>query len=558
MTQTRSIALLLDRIDDPYQNDLLAALRAGALERPVSIVCFLGGAPAPDVPEDPRNLIFEYAAQTGVAGAVVGAATLGGHVGREIPARIVSKLKPLPVATVGVALEGIPAVTLDNREGMHKLVSHLIEAHGRRRVAFVRGPQLNDEAEERYRGYLRALSDHGIAVDDRIVLPGDFDRVSGALAATSLIERGCSFDAVVGANDRMAFGALAELRNRGIDVPGRVAIVGFDDSQEARLGLCPLTSMRQPIRALADLALDLVLDPAGRGGRVLPAELVLRRSCGCEGDRPRASLAPARSDQETPLLRRRAQLVDAMRRTANIGENEEWAEDLFVSFVADVRGKTQIGFASQIERLLELLAREGQDPSVAQQVVDVLRSGALPALTELPGMLLRAESALYGAGLSIASALRSDGQQFGLSFHASSHVLGCIAQELTMRVGIEQIGGTLDRYLPQLGIPSAGLSVFRHKSSALIADWSDLEWIWTYGGNEAHWWKQQSRPGRSLSMARSHTSIVVPLTFENRILGVASFEVGPIDGVVFETLRALLSSALAHAAARTGVASLCA
>jgi len=249
--------------------------------------------------------------------------------------------------------------------------------------------------------------------------------------------------------------------------------------------------------------------------------------------------------------------VASMRGLVTVTEQDDWSEDLFVSFVADVRGKSHGAFPRQVDRLLELLARDGHDPALAQSVVEILRRAALPALAELPGMLLRAEAALHSAGISIANALRSDGQQYGLSFHDASQVLGCIAQELTMRVGVEQIGATLTRYLPRLGIPSAGLALFRRQRPGTV-DWTELEWRWTYGSDASHWWTQNSRSGLAALAAAPVASIVVPLTFENRLFGVASFEVGPLDGVVFETIRALVSSALAHASARRQLDSLCA
>jgi hypothetical protein len=245
-----------------------------------------------------------------------------------------------------------------------------------------------------------------------------------------------------------------------------------------------------------------------------------------------------------PLLHRRGELVESMRAHLAFEDDGAWAEALFVSFIADARGKTQGAFIEQIQGILERLSVEHRDLALAYQIVDVFRRCGLPALTALPGMLLRAEKTLHGAGALIADALRSDSERHGISLHDSSQVLGAIAQELTLRVGLESVLATLERHLPRLGIPSAGLALFRRPELA-EQSWSDLEWLWTYGAERAQWWKHQ-RLGRTQA-GQPFFAVAVPLAFDGKLLGLASFEVGPSDGVVFETLRALLSSALAHA-----------
>ncbi len=555
LADARDVALLLDRIDEPYQSELFEALRSAALERGLSLVCLLGGPPrARDESGDPRARIFELALCADLAGAVIAAKNLSSRSARTSLASMAELLSPAPTVSLGAMLEGVPAVLLDNHDAMRQLVSHMIQTHGKRNIAFVRGPHGNEEAEDRYRGYLRALFDHEITPDESLVVPGDLDRASGMVAAQLLMTRGVEFDAVVASSDRAASGLLDELRARGLDVPRGVAVGCCEDSPEARFDACPLTSMRQPIAELARVAIEIVLDPEKRATRILPAELVVRRSCGCEGElRVRASMPPGRGEPELPLLRRRSELVTAMRQAAPSAEETRWAEEMFSKFVSDVRGKTRAAFAAQTEHLLEVTARAGGDPTEVQRVVDVLRSGALPSLTELPGMMLRAEAALYTAGLCIAGALHAGGQRHGLSLQDAAQAISAMAHELTLRVGVDQMQSSLERYLPRLGIERGGLATVARGASL-----GELVWVWRFGDEAVHWWKSEQRSSKSSAslaggerpQTRPSASVVMPLVFEDEFLGVASFEVGPVHGVVLETLRALLSSALAHALQR--------
>ncbi len=90
--------------------------------------------------------------------------------------------------SVGLPLPGIPSVLVGNYQGMRDAVEHLIEVHGFRRIAFIRGPLGNLEEEERYRAYCDALADHGIPLDENLVVFGDWYYPSGAAAIGVLLD----------------------------------------------------------------------------------------------------------------------------------------------------------------------------------------------------------------------------------------------------------------------------------------------------------------------------------------------------------------------------------
>jgi DNA-binding LacI/PurR family transcriptional regulator len=106
---------------------------------------------------------------------------------------------------------------------------------------------------------------------------------SGYAAALDLIRRGARFDAILGASDLIAIGAMHALREKGIDIPGQVSVVGFDDIPAASLAHPPLTTVLQDTRVAGEMLVETLLrlvhdEPAA--DRLLPARLVVRRSCG--------------------------------------------------------------------------------------------------------------------------------------------------------------------------------------------------------------------------------------------------------------------------------------
>jgi DNA-binding LacI/PurR family transcriptional regulator len=136
---------------------------------------------------------------------------------------------------------------------------------------------------DRLAGYLAALKDRGLTADPNLIAEGDFSEAGGHAAMQRLLQH--QFDAVFVASDTMALGALRALRESGRRVPEDVALVGYDDMPFAARTGPPLTTVRQPIYRTGALAaealIDLIDNPEPSPRRiVLPAELVLRESCG--------------------------------------------------------------------------------------------------------------------------------------------------------------------------------------------------------------------------------------------------------------------------------------
>lgn len=172
---------------------------------------------------------------------------------------------------------GQPSFAIDNFSGAFAITRHL-ESLGRRRIAFVAGPASNIEARERLRGYRAAVAESGLP--ERVV-KGDFSEFSGREAARALIASDGT-DAIFCANDMMAIGCLDVLKQSGLDVPGDIAVAGFDDIPVARYVSPPLTTAAVPIAEIGRQALQCCIDRiAGRegaGGRIFTPQVVVRAS----------------------------------------------------------------------------------------------------------------------------------------------------------------------------------------------------------------------------------------------------------------------------------------
>lgn len=170
------------------------------------------------------------------------------------------------------------SVFMDDVGAADDMTTHLINL-GHRRIGFVAGHPNHMASDQRLFGYRRALDRVGIAFEPELVRPGLFDFASGAEAAESLLALPTPPSAIFASNDDMAAGVLAVAHRLGIALPDELSVAGFDDTELASAVWPPLTTVRQPTRALAYTATALLFErPEGIEHRRLQHDLVLRQS----------------------------------------------------------------------------------------------------------------------------------------------------------------------------------------------------------------------------------------------------------------------------------------
>lgn len=189
------------------------------------------------------------------------------------PARLAALGRQLPVIAVGrrVAAEGVDVVRTADDQGVAQAVGYLAGL-GHRSIAYVDGGR-GVIAGDRRRGYRTAMRRHGLAGHVRII-PGDHSEESGLRAAAALVRQGELPTAVLAFNDRCAVGLLDALNRAGVDVPGSVSIVGYDDSPLARLAHVQLTTVSQDTQQQAEHAVAAAIERLD-DGRSVAREVVL-------------------------------------------------------------------------------------------------------------------------------------------------------------------------------------------------------------------------------------------------------------------------------------------
>ena len=181
----------------------------------------------------------------------------------------------------------VPNLLVDNQQGAYIATQHLYSL-GHERIACLAGPANSFAALERVRGYKKAMEEIGLVITDGYLIPTpDFHPPSGYDATLELLALPQPPTAIFSCNDLMAIGGMSAAHQQGLRVPQDLAFVGYDDIRLSSYTLPRLTTMAQPTRDMAEIAVEMLFEriknpqlPTRK--EILSSHLVVRDSCGAK------------------------------------------------------------------------------------------------------------------------------------------------------------------------------------------------------------------------------------------------------------------------------------
>lgn len=175
------------------------------------------------------------------------------------------------VVVSSVSLGNAPYVMIDEVAATKEMTEHLLSL-GHKRIAFIKGPSDHQASHLRYKGFKQAMLDAAEEIDPSLVIEGHFDFASGEKATQQLLTLEHPPTAIFASNDDMAAGAMHMAHVRGLDIPGDIAIAGFDDANLSHQVWPSLSTVRQPVRSMTRSGtrylLDILSKKAAMGERV--------------------------------------------------------------------------------------------------------------------------------------------------------------------------------------------------------------------------------------------------------------------------------------------------
>ena len=232
------------------------------------------------------NTIHDYSLIGGLDGLIINYGTLGLQLKNETAEKFALKFNSIPTVflTEIVHVHNCHSLICDNKQGIELIMEHLIQEHNCWKILFVAGPAQNTDANERKKTYLKMMAKYHLPVTPQMIAQGDYSEFVDK-QIEKLLDDNPNAQAIVFANDEMAFAGYRVCEKRGLRVGQDILITGFDDCERASGMEPPLTTIQQDGVLMGKMAVyDLVdkLDGKEVQSRRVPVSLCVRESCGCQ------------------------------------------------------------------------------------------------------------------------------------------------------------------------------------------------------------------------------------------------------------------------------------
>lgn len=479
-----------------------------------------------------------------------------------------NRYKPLPIVSISMPMKGIPSVLIDNEMGMKQILGHLINDHGYRKIAFIKGGSGHYYSEERFKAYRQILAENGIPFDEKLVVStSDISTREGVRAIRVLLDErklrpGTDFEALASVSDVLSIAALEELNSRGFQAPRDLAVVGFNNREECCISSPPLTTVEADFYHhgynSVKLLLDLLQGHSVCDLNLSPTRLIIRQSCGCF----EATVSNA-TTHVSPVLSDGRTQQGSWREWANASQSaiisgihdclpnlpsvlpHHWAEDLVEAFFGYLEGGAVDGFLHILDNYLNLWRNTGLELEVWENVISQLRREVLKLISE-PSLMIRAENALHQARALIF--LAQEYLPVFLQHHNSfnSNNLAQLGGVFNSTLNVAELLEIIIKELPKLGIPGCYLSLYEdpahpEKNARLILAFNQSGRL---EPEQPVYPSFQLLPEGILPKDERYCLLVESCYHKDQRLGLVIFEMGPLNGSLYEILRTSFSSAL--------------
>ncbi len=473
-----------------------------------------------------------------------------------------------PILFIATGENG-PTISVDNEGGIYQALAHLVD-HGHRRIAFVAGdPTDQGDSEIRLQAYHFALTKHGLETDPALISHGWHTFSGGYEATQKIIKSGVKFTAVIASDDNSAVGAMQAIREAGLEIPGDVAIIGFDDQPDTMAQVPPLASIHVPLAAIGEQALMLMFDHLiGENALTsiqIPTRLVPRQSCGCLPQAVSSAVTKetdiqmfiSHSDEESldsdVIIQK---LVNEMTATLSpasrfpLGElTDRLSTSLVTDFYTSLKENSPIHFQVTLMRILQELEFVEENIDAWQNMISILRH----EMTQLPGIWARprthllAEDLLHQARTAISESVRRQNYRGQYQGEVQAQALSELTAQLNLLLDERQAVEALEARSPNIGVRHVRVARFEAEQDDPIG-WS----ITLNPHSEASSQRFRTRefPPPTLYSANELLNLtLIPLVFQDEPIGYVAFDAENLGScvIIARQLTATFKASQLHA-----------
>ncbi|HRX15529.1 MAG TPA: substrate-binding domain-containing protein [Spirochaetota bacterium] len=463
--KNHAIGVLLQEIESSYNHDILNGIMKVCAKTDSDLFIFVGSAlKSPHGTSERRNIIYDIAEHGDLDGYIISTATIGHYSSEKEIIQFVNRFSEKPSISIGNAIEGISSIIINNYHGQKKIVEHLIKTHKCKQIAYITGGD-NVDSTERFKAFNDAMIENGLSVAPELVHKGDFYYFAGEQAVHSFINSGIQFDAIVAANDPMALAALFELQRLGYKIPEEVKVSGFDNSSESLYSNPPLSTVTQPTFKIGKVAATELfrLLNGNKKPEIIPVSTtpVIRESCGCNETLYHDSQYDIGMNYNERIKKRISEIEDIP------DEVIEYIQ-YFINNSGGLLDKFFAEDSDESEIISEFISAVYYTKPYEKvfacwtDIVSIFEEYFLNTINDFD-LRIRVRFLFQRLRAEISGIIQkevADNYYYLLSFNSSSRTIN---EYLLLSYDLENIKTTIENFLPNAGIDSAHIALYRHK-----------------------------------------------------------------------------------------------
>ncbi|MBP8084061.1 MAG: diguanylate cyclase [Spirochaetes bacterium] len=564
------IGLQTSRLDYGYGVKIWQAAMITAKQMDVDLIIFPGrNLDSPHGWDYQYNSIFQLMNKDTIDAAILITTLVSNYVNETRIENFFREFSDIPMVSVGTKIDNIPSIIINNQSGIRELTRHQIEIHKAERIAFIKGPETNWEANERFKAFKEELETHGIPIDESLIGHGDFTTHHVEPEIEKILSSNTALpDAFMFANDEMAIEGMRILREKGIKIPDDTAIIGYDDIGQAASQSIPITTIAQPLSDIADCAvktaIDLALGKEVDKLVVLPTKPVIRSSCGCMLHSINNVLHINTNNdlilENNIIADKVINIISTLNYSHNSDQNGIIKEVL--NCIIDISKEKDLhtadenavfDFLNRFTRILRLEAEKGFSPeqwqiplSILSEIVD--SSFETKFFMDRFRFIIRACTVLT---LDTALSVHSSHQ---FEFERTMEKLQDIEYNISSIMEINDLVQTLYRQLPNVGINTFILSKYDNEwTHNHDEEWKNRPQLFTvasmydckeYSDFNAGTITDRITPIKRPKESKSRALAVYPLFFRETHYGTITFELSLNGGFIYESITTQISGVL--------------
>ncbi|MBN2718564.1 MAG: GGDEF domain-containing protein [Deltaproteobacteria bacterium] len=568
------IAAIFPAVHDDCQSIVWPGVADFATEHNIDLLTFIATSQNKVATFDPHYDIVKALTQhLELDGLIIYTGAFSDHFDVEELSAFCRSLNTCPMVCISQKVADIPSILIDNELGIRKTIQHLIREHNCKTFAFVKGHENHTESEARFHAFTSELAANRLSVDESLIFSGHFIKDSGIEAARKMLAMDKLPDAVLCVNDGTALGVISEFAAHRVQVPGDICVAGFDDVPEALNHVPSLTTIRQPLYAIGQIAaeslLKLVNGNEMRGDVFVSTKFIPRQSCGCIHSHVLDArlMSEITASIKTNPDSSKKEFIDHCNRLI-IGDNREigdetankWAESLIQTLTADVKAAENDETPNRfLERLTFIMVQHISSGGGAEVWQDVITSfaarwrsfmGNQDNAPVVEGILTQARMVIsdFVLRMNLSEELAKDDNRA---------LIRNIMLSLITAFDINRVKNVLKENLPTLGIKACHLVLYGTdregvsidmlnipQTSSLVLSFNENGMI-VDAGESIQFPTREILPESVWKTDTKKNHLLFPIVFERRTYGYAIFQrAADLPHYVYEELRIHIGNAL--------------